>query len=754
MPMKDPTASRGPADTRRPPSTASPWATGGAVVGALIATLAVGVLGWRAELRELELVARVQAEALARVLPAPTLDDAERSAQAHALLTGGTVPAGDRTRVTDARGALVASSTSDAAPPFLTASADLPDGSGRVTVDRSLRPLLAVIASLALLAIAAAAAGLHAWRRRVDAARATVPPERQAAPDLDSPLERALRELFEHAPDGILLFDAQGQVRGCNPAASRMLGLPATAVLNQPLTRWIELPPSGAFAIGQVETRACQGVDGRHFPCELAITRLPLPPARALWSATLRDLTQRRQAEQRMQRLANFDPLTGLPNRTLFRDRLRQAIERAGRSGRRMALMFLDLDRFKNVNDSLGHDAGDRLLQHVAAALGAALRGSDSVARPGAEQAITVARLGGDEFTIVAEDLHNADDALRIAERVQRALQTPVQVGKHEIVISTSIGITVYPDDASPPDDLLRHADQAMYRAKELGRDQVQFYSAEMNDQAQRRLQLEAELRHALDRHEFELVWQPKADLASGRISGVEALLRWNRDGHPVATPAVFIQVLEETGLILPVGRWVLEQATRQICAWRRAGLPWLRVAVNLSARQLRQGDLLRTVNEALESSGLPSAQLELELTESMLMGGEHHAQLLHQLSALGVQLAIDDFGTGWSSLSYLKRFNVDTLKIDRSFVRDTPHDPEDNAITTAVIALARSLKLRVVAEGVETPAQRQFLLDNGCDEFQGWLLSRPLSAQAFESWWRQRLLLESGALVEHSTLP
>jgi diguanylate cyclase (GGDEF)-like protein len=474
--------------------------------------------------------------------------------------------------------------------------------------------------------------------------------------------------------------------------------------------------------------------------------------AAAQASASAPDGGAQHLAEQRLLRLANYDPLTGLPNRALFRDRLRLSIERASRNGQPMALMFLDLDRFKTINDSLGHDAGDRLLKHVAAAIGAALRGSDSLGRPGTAPAITVARLGGDEFTIVAEQLRGADDALRVAERIQQALQAPVQIGKHQIVISTSIGITVFPDDDSPLDDLLRHADQAMYRAKELGRDQVQFYNAEMNEQAQRRLQLEAELRQALERGEFELAWQPKADLASGRVSGVEALLRWRRDGRPVATPEVFIQVLEETGLILPVGRWVLEQATRQICAWRHAGLPWLRVAVNLSARQLRQGDLVQTVNEVLASSGLPSAQLELELTESMLMGGEQQTQLLHQLSALGVQLAIDDFGTGWSSLSYLKRFNVNTLKIDRSFVRDAPHDPEDSAIATAVIALARSLKLRVVAEGVETPAQQQFLLDNGCDEYQGWLLSRPLAAPAFERWWRQHLERASGAVVEHST--
>jgi diguanylate cyclase (GGDEF)-like protein/PAS domain S-box-containing protein len=726
----------------------------GAMVLALAVVATVVWAGWRAESRAVGLAAQLQAHRLMQVQAEdvarlPRLDathpDAE-PARAQAMLDDGRTPAGDRVRYTDARGELVAAITSDAGPPFVSASAELPGG-GRVTLDRSLRPLIALGVGFGLCTLAAAILGGWALRRPRDDAPAEAEPAGPA-------LETALRQLFDQAPDGILVFDALGRVQGCNPAGARMLGLPATALAGAPLDRWVALPPSGAFTVGQSETQARRGADSRTFPCELTLARLPLPAPRELWAATLRDLTQRRQAEQRMQRLASFDPLTGLPNRSLFRDRLRQAIERASRSGRPMALMFLDLDRFKNVNDSLGHDAGDRLLQHVAAALGAALRGSDSVARPGTESTITVARLGGDEFTIVAEDLQTADDALRIAERVQRALQTPVQVGKHEIVISTSIGITVYPDDASPPDDLLRHADQAMYRAKELGRDQVQFYSAEMNDQAQRRLQLEAELRHALERQEFELVWQPKADLTSDRISGVEALLRWKRDGQPVATPAVFIQVLEETGLILPVGRWVLEQATRQICAWRRAGLPWLRVAVNLSARQLRQGDLLRTVNEVLESSGLPSAQLELELTESMLMGGEHHAQLLHQLSALGVQLAIDDFGTGWSSLSYLKRFNVDTLKIDRSFVRDTPHDPEDSAITTAVIALARSLKLRVVAEGVETPAQRQFLLDNGCDEIQGWLLSRPLSAQAFETWWRQRLLMESGKVVEHSTLP
>ncbi len=604
--------------------------------------------------------------------------------------------------------------------------------------------LLQALPGAGLAALAGTALAVLAWRPR------SSPHHGPAAPWSDVPLQ----DLFARSPDAVLVHNRQGRVVSANPAAARLLGLPAAQLQGQPLARWVEWAAADGPRPGRSETRAFQGASARPFPCELAMAPLPVAGGRTLWTATLRDLSEQRQAEQRMKQMASFDPLTGLPNRTLFRDRLRQAIQRAGRSGQPMALMFLDLDRFKNVNDSLGHDAGDRLLQHVAAAIGAALRSGDTVGRPEMEQSVTVARLGGDEFTVIAEALERAEDALRIAERIRQALQAPVQVGKHEIVVSTSIGITVYPDDPSPPDDLLRHADQAMYRAKELGRDQVQFYSAEMNDQAQQRLQLEAELRHALERGEFELAWQPKADLASNRVSGVEALLRWKRGGKPVATPDVFIRVLEETGLILPVGRWVLEQAARQVVAWRRAGLPWLRVAVNLSARQLRQDDLVRTVGEVLEATGLPSAQLELELTESMLMGGDQHALLLHRLSALGVQLAIDDFGTGWSSLSYLKRFNVDTLKIDRSFVRDTPHDAEDNAITAAVIALARSLKLRVVAEGVETPAQRRFLLDNGCDEFQGWLLSRPLSAQDFEAWWRQQLLLAAGGPVEHATWP
>jgi PAS domain S-box-containing protein len=739
-----------------PPAPAPPTALVRAVtaaaagIGAVVALAGPGLyfaLSWHAETREIEVSARLHAAYVAQAVQYPS--DIPWQNRVQGLLDADLVPQPlpERRTLTDAAGTLVTGTTEAIPAPSLQATAVLtaPAGVvGEVTITRSLRPVLAQTAAVALLSLALALAIYGTLRllplRMLQRALETLAAQQARA---RHELEQYVHGLFEQSVDGILVFDGQGQVRSGNPRAAQLLGVPAAALSGQALSRWVELPSAGAFASGQHETRAFHGAAACAFPCELSLSRLPVRGQDARYVATLRDLTERRQAEQRMQRLANYDALTGLPNRSLFRDRLAQAIERAGRSGRPMALMFLDLDRFKNINDSLGHDAGDRLLQHVAATLTAALRGADSVARPGGDEIITVARLGGDEFTIVAEGLREAADASRIAERVQRALQTPFRVGKHEIVISTSVGITVYPDDASPPDDLLRHADQAMYRAKELGRDQAQFYSAEMNEQAQRRLQLEAELRQALERGEFELVYQPKADLQSGRISGVEALLRWKRDGQPVATPDVFIQVLEETGLIIPVGRWVLQQATRQVCAWKHAGLPWMRVAVNLSGRQLRQGDLVQTVSEALEASGLPSAQLELELTESMLMGGEHLGALLYRLSGLGVQLAIDDFGTGWSSLSYLKRFNVDTLKIDRSFVRDTPHDPEDNAITTAIIALARSLKLRVVAEGVETDAQRQFLLDNGCDEMQGYWLSRPLAPQAFEAWWRARLAAE-----------
>ena len=591
------------------------------------------------------------------------------------------------------------------------------------------------LGSLVLAALALAGAGVALrLRRRLDAGE-------------DG---RALAQaLFERAGDAIVVLDPDGAIVSANPAATRLLGRPLERLAGRALSRWIDGQPATLPVDGEFRLRR---PDGRATPFRLTLCALPAPAGggESRTVVTLHDLGERRAAEQRIRRMAAYDSLTGLPNRSLFRDRLGRALHRAARSGRHVALMFLDLDRFKHINDSLGHSAGDQLLQHVAATLTAALRGSDSVARlgqagrpePGAtrDEPFTVARLGGDEFTVIVEDLHHPEEARAIAERIRDVLTLPFTIGSHELVVTTSIGITVYPDDPSPPEDLLKHADMAMYRAKEAGRNAVRFYSAEMNEHAQRRLQLEAELRRALERGEFTLEYQPKADIATMRITGVEALLRWKRNGRSVASPEEFVPVLEETGLILPVGRWVLEQAARQVVAWRRSGLPWMRVAINLSARQLRQEGLVASVAEVLADSGLPSAQLELELTETMLMDGRAVTETLRELSGLGLQLSVDDFGTGYSSLSYLKRFNLDALKIDRRFVREMPSDPEDNAIAAAVIALGRSLKLRVVAEGVETAAQRDFLAHHGCDEMQGFLVSPPLDAAEFEHWWRARL--------------
>ena len=556
-------------------------------------------------------------------------------------------------------------------------------------------------------------------------------------------LEQYVDVLFKQAVDGILVFDAAGTVRSCNPRGEAMLGAEGGAIVGRSLGEWISVPEDastpGVPPVGSLETTARRriGDTAATFPCELTVSVLPVAGQESGFIGTLRDLTDRRAAEHQLMQLANFDGLTGLPNRSLFRDRLDLAMRRTRRLDGQMVVMFLDLDRFKTINDSLGHEAGDKLLQHVASALTAALRSTDTLVRGNSvHDGYTVSRLGGDEFTVIAEQVGGVEDAVHIAQRIQRALQAPFHFGSEEIVVTGSMGITLYPQDDSSADDLLKHADMAMYRAKEIGRNGYQFYSEEMNAAIAVRLHLEGQLRHALARNEFKLVYQPKADLRSGEVTGVEVLLRWQREGEPVVMPDMFISALEETGLILPVGEWVLQQAAHQVRAWEATGLPALRLAVNLSARQLRQGELVETVVAALADSGLPAAQLELELTESMLMEGETHVDTLRRLSELGVQLAIDDFGTAYSSLSYLKRFYVDTLKIDRSFVQDTPDDPENCAITTAVIALGRSLNLRVVAEGVESSAQKEFLRQRGCDEFQGFLLSKPLQPDAFVAWW------------------
>jgi diguanylate cyclase (GGDEF)-like protein len=441
----------------------------------------------------------------------------------------------------------------------------------------------------------------------------------------------------------------------------------------------------------------------------------------------MRAITARKQ--DHLYRLAHYDSLTGLPNRLLFRDRLDQALAQGQREERLVAVMILDCDRFKTVNDTLGHTAGDRLLCAVGDRLEQCVREGD-----------TVARLGGDEFTILLPGIRHADNAALVAQKILEALQQPFALNNHEVFIGTSIGITLYPWDEDS-ETLIRHADAAMYKAKEDGGNDFRFYAHEMTHTDLRRLSLEGQLRKAIERNELALHYQPQADLASGRVFGVEALLRWQHPEHGLIPPNEFIPLAEETGLIVPIGAWVLQTACAQNQAWQAAGLKALRMAVNISSRQFHHGDLLNTVCQALEHACLNSGLLEIELTEGVLMRDTHATlQILNDLSALGVSISIDDFGTGYSSLSYLKRFPIDMLKIDQSFVRDIASDPDDAAIVSAVIALAHSLDIRAIAEGVETAGQIEFLRRHGCDAIQGYFLSPPLPAPECEA-----LLLRSG---------
>jgi diguanylate cyclase (GGDEF)-like protein len=431
---------------------------------------------------------------------------------------------------------------------------------------------------------------------------------------------------------------------------------------------------------------------------------------------------ERSLAQERIRHLAHHDELTGLPNRNLFRDRAQQAMAQAERTRRKVGLIFLDLDRFKHINDSLGHHAGDTLLQQMAEKLAAAVRQSD-----------TVARLGGDEFVVVLPDMRDGQDLTPLAQKLLEIIAVPSHLEGNELSVSASIGISVFPDDGADLDTLMRNADTAMYHAKECGRNNFQYFTPRMNELAQERMKLETRLRRAIRNQEFVLHYQPIVSAVTGDIVGVEALVRWQDPEYGLVPPGQFIRIAEEAGLIAPLGAWVLREACRQNRMWQDSGLIYLPVAVNLSAEQFRSRTLIDTVSEALMLSGLEARYLALEITETLLM--EHSEQtviLLSQLNAMGLQLSIDDFGTGYSSLSYLSRFPIHKLKIDKSFVRDMRSDPSDAAITSAVIALAHSLRLKVLAEGVENREQLEFLRLRGCHEVQGYLFSKPLPADAF----------------------
>ncbi len=434
-------------------------------------------------------------------------------------------------------------------------------------------------------------------------------------------------------------------------------------------------------------------------------------------------LIARKQAEERVRHLAHYDELTGLPNRTMFNLQLTRSLAQARRRDKPLAVLFIDLDRFKNINDTLGHEAGDRVLREIAERLRGCLRDSD-----------IVGRLGGDEFVVLVEELPEPVHVTAVAQKILAAVAKPFVLDAQEYYLTASIGISTYPADSDDVQSLLKNADIAMYRAKEQGKNNYQFYSAQMNVHILKRVALESSLRHALEHNEFLLHYQPKVDIVSGRIIGMEALVRWQQPEQGLLIPpAQFIPLAEETGLIVPIGAWVLKTACARNKSWQQQGLPPLRIAVNLSARQFAHENLLQDVTNVLHETGMDPAALELEITESMVMHDPEHAvKLLTKLKAMGIHLAIDDFGTGYSSLGYLKRFPIDSVKIDLSFIRDLPVDSDDAAITRAIIAMAHGLKLRVVAEGVETGEQLSFLRAHGCDEMQGHYFSKPLPEHEF----------------------
>ena len=487
-----------------------------------------------------------------------------------------------------------------------------------------------------------------------------------------------------------------------------------------------------AFAI---EHRIIQiGGTLRHVHQQIEVTAHDESGRALKLAGAVQDITQRKDSEEQIRRLAYYDALTGLPNRLLFSEQLLKAIAHAERLSQQVAIMFIDLDNFKRVNDTLGHGAGDELLRLVSARLAQSIRAEDAVGRAaGTQGGNSIARLGGDEFIVMLSDVQGVTDAATVARRLVATLNEPLTIQGTELFVTGSVGVSMYPSDGNDIDTLLMNADTAMYRAKEAGRGGFQFYDASMNARALDRLVMETMLRRALERSEFMLHYQPRIELSSGRIVGAEALIRWQHPERGVVPPSEFIALAEGANLVIAIGEWAIGAACRQLAAWRDSGMAPITVAVNLAATHLRERSLPELVRRTLAQHGLPASSLEIEVTESVLMADpETCVENARRLSEIGVGLSIDDFGTGYSSLSYLKRLPITSLKIDQSFVRDLATDPDDAAIIDAIIAMAHSLKLRVVAEGVETEAQRSFLKAHHCDEFQGFLFSTAVEAPRF----------------------
>ncbi len=537
-------------------------------------------------------------------------------------------------------------------------------------------------------------------------------------------------QVFESTTEGVMVTDPHGTIVAVNNAFQRITGYSEEEAVGQNPrlirsdrhdeyfyhTLWESIHLTGQWQ-GEIWNRR---KDGEIYPEWLTIgTVRDTAGAVTHYVGVFADISAIKQSEQQLEFMAHHDPLTHLPNRLLFNARLAHAVQRARRERTLVALLFLDLDRFKTINDSLGHPVGDRLIQAVAERLQHTVREED-----------TVARLGGDEMTVIVEEIRHSRDVALMAQKLLDAFKRPFQLDGQEVFVTASMGISLFPADGEDVATLVKNADAAMYRAKEQGRNNYQFYTAELTAMAFERLALESSLRRAMERDELELYYQPQVSLRRGCITGAEALVRWHHPEMGLVPPSRFIPIAEESGLIIPIGAWVLEQACRQARAWREAGYTALTVSVNLSARQFLQKELAETVAAILERTGADPASIELELTETTFsQNTEETLQTLWQLKELGVALAIDDFGIGYSSLSQLKRFPVDRLKIDQSFVRDIPRDADDAAISRAIIALGHSLQLKVIAEGVETLAQREFMQEAGCDLMQGYLFSPPVPA-------------------------
>jgi len=554
-------------------------------------------------------------------------------------------------------------------------------------------------------------------------------------------LERSSNEIYVFDAESLKFTQAnQGALRNLGYTLDELRGLSVVNIKSsfsqEQFQELIEPLRRGEIETLSFETEH-QRKDGSRYPVEvhLQLSGAETPP---VFVAIVQDISERQEAQARLNYLAFYDTLTGLPNRALLLDRLGQAMLESERFERLVAVMFLDLDRFKLVNDTLGHVAGDLLLKSVAERLSNCVRQGD-----------TVARLGGDEFTVVLANVAHADDVGFVARKVLNVFTAPFRISGQELFVSTSIGITLYPLDDNDPEVLLKNADSAMYHAKDSGRNTFQFFTPDLNLRAARRLDLETALRHALERDEFLLHYQPQVDLATGKITGVEALIRWQRPGIGLVSPLDFIPLAEETGLIVPIGDWVLRTACAQALAWQQTGLPALFMSVNIAARQFQTQNLAEVVARILRETGLDPRWLTLEITESTVMSDAGAAiSTLREIGSLGVGLSVDDFGTGHSSLSYLKRFPLNYLKIDKSFIDDITTDKNDAAITTAIINMAGSLEIKVVAEGVETLAQLKFLSTRGCDAMQGYYFSKPLPAADLASLLAGNIRLKRGPVA------